>query len=136
MDECRLATDGIDAVGEEIKRVRRKEGFALTGMEETFCDGDAQFRVDVTQAFGHDGGLCAAEGAVQGGQLAVEVGGRDDVVIKQDEVADAGTGDGFGAVAAHAAEAGDEDGFAVQAADAIRTNEDFSAGVGGGHGIP
>ena len=105
-------------------------------MEETFFDGEAQFRVDVAQAFGHHGSLGAAKSTVQGKQLTVEVGRGDGVVIKQDEVADTGAGDGFGAVAAYTAEAGDEDGFVVQAADAIRANEDFGAGMGGGHGVP
>ena len=132
-DERRLAADGVNAVGEEVGGERGEEGFALAGVEEVGGDSDVQFRVDVAQAFGHHGGFRAAEGAVQGEELAVKVGGGDGVVIKQDEVADAGAGDGFGAVAANAAEAGDEDGFVAQAVDAVCADEDLAAGVGCGH---
>ena len=72
---------------------------------------------------------------MQGEQLTVEVRRGNGVMIKQDEVADTGAGDGFSAVAAHTAESGNEDDFFAQAADAVCTDENFGAGMWGGHRV-
>ena len=56
-------------------------------------------------------------------------------MLKQNHLADANAGDGFGAVAANAAEAGDEDGFLAQAVETVVADEDLAAGVGCRHRV-
>ena len=128
-----FAGDGVDAVGEHVRRISRKPFARVAGVDEAVADGERELGVDVQQALAHDFGFFAAEGAVQCQQLAVEVGRRDGVVVEDNHLADAGAGDGFGAVAADTAEAGDEDGFVAQAVEAVVADEDLAAGVGCGH---
>ena len=128
-----FAGDGVDAVGEHVRRISRKPFARVAGVDEAVTDGERELGVDVQQALAHDFGFFAAEGAVKRQQLAVEVGWRDGVVVEDNHLADAGAGDGFGAVAADTAEAGDENGFVAQAVEAVVADEDLAAGVGCGH---
>ena len=60
--------------------------------------------------------------------MAVEVGRADFVEIDEDQMADGGTGEGFGGGGADGAEAGDDDAGAGQARQGVGTEQEFEAG--------
>ena len=65
-------------------------------------------RVDVAQAFGQNLGFLAADGRVEGDQLAVDVARRHGVGIGDGHAAHAGPDDHLGGIGAHAAQPDDQ----------------------------
>ena len=53
----------------------------------------------------HDVDFALADGAVKGDGLAIDIAGRDDVLIQNDEMTDAAAGECLAAVGAHASAA-------------------------------
>ena len=71
---------------------------------------------------------------MEGEGMAVEVGRAEFVEIDEDQMADGGTGEGFGGGGADGAEAGDDDAGAGQPGEGGGAEEEFEALEGGGHG--
>lgn len=100
-DEVDGIDDAVEGRGEELV-----DRFRITADGAGF---DFSGWVDVADAGGHHFGFCKADGRVEGGELAVDVGEADLIEVDQFEMADAASGERFGSKTSDAAEAYDED---------------------------
>lgn len=61
--------------------------------------------IDIANHGFHNIDLAFADGAVKGDSLAIDIAGRDDVLVQNDEMTDAAAGECLAAVGAHASAA-------------------------------
>lgn len=126
LQEIELGGDVVDAVEDVI--VAALQQFAGVFLRIKLLDRfDRDGRIDRPAALGHDHGLALANGAIEGMQLAVDVGQADGVEIDQGQPADAGAGQSLDSIAAHAAETEDRDGGPGQAVQCVCADQEFHA---------
>ena len=106
-----LGRDGVDGVDDVVElAVRllqnaREEIIDVVAQQVFGALDDGSGRVDVVNHSLHDVDFALADGAVKGDGLAIDIAGRDDVLIQNDEMTDAAAGECLAAVGAHASAA-------------------------------
>jgi hypothetical protein len=125
-EQCHLAVQGIDAV-DDIVGVGGQYVRDVVRIDEACVYRQRAIRVDVADAPRHHLGLVHADAGEQGGQLPVDVGDGNLVVVHQGQATDAGARQGLGAPGADAAQAGEEDVAPGQAAQAFGADQDLGA---------
>ena len=100
--------EGVDGVHCVVVFRGVEQQVGLLVLDVTVDHREFYFRVDVAQAFGQNFGFPAADGRVEGDQLAVDVARRHVVGVGDGHAAHAGPDDHLGGIGAHAAQPDDQ----------------------------
>ena len=77
----------------------------------------------------HHVNLALADGAVKGDGLAIDIAGRDDVLIQNNEMSDAAAGECLAAVGAHASAAEHQYRSIGELVECLAAHDDFELGI-------
>ena len=106
-----LGRDGVDGVDDVVElAVRllqnaREEIIDVVAQQVFGALDDGGGGIDVVDHGLHHVNLALADGAVKGDGLAIDIAGRDDVLIQNDEMTNAAAGECLAAIGAHASAA-------------------------------
>ena len=130
-----LGRDGVDDVDDVVELAVR----LLQNAREELVDVVAQ---QVFGAFDNGGGgidiadhgihhvhFALADGAVKGDGLAIDIAGRDDVLVQNDEMTDAAAGECLAAVGAHASAAEHQHRGGGEFVERLAAHDDFELGI-------
>ena len=130
-----LGRDGVDGVDDVVELVAR----LLQNAREELVDVVAQ---QVFGAFDNGGGgidvvdhgfhnidLALADGAVKGDSLAIDIAGRDDVLVQNDEMTNAAAGERLAAIGPHTSAAEHQHRSIGELIECLAAHDDLELGV-------
>ena len=130
-----LGRDGVDGVDDVVELATR----LLQNAREKLVDVVAQQvfgaldngggGIDIANHGFHHVHLALADGAVKGDGLAIDIAGRDDVLVQNDEMTDAAAGECLAAVGAHASAAEHQHCGAGEFIEHLAPHNDLELGV-------
>ena len=130
-----LGRDGVDGVDDVVELATR----LLQNAREKLVDVVAQQvfgaldngggGIDIANHGFHHVHLALADGAVKGDGLAIDIAGRDDVLVQNDEMTDAAAGECLAAVGAHASAAEHQHRSIGELIECLAAHDDLELGV-------
>ena len=130
-----LGRDGVDGVDDVVElAVRllqnaRKEPVDVIAQQVFSSLDDGDGRIDIVDHGLHHVNLALADGAVKGDGLAIDIAGRDDVLIQNDEMSDAAAGECLAAVGAHTSAAEYQHRGVSELVECLAAHDDLELGV-------
>ena len=130
-----LGRDGVDGVDDVVElAVRllqnaREEIIDVVAQQVFGALDDGSGRVDVVNHSLHDVDFALADGAVKGDGLAIDIAGRDDVLIQNDEMTNAAAGKCLAAIGAHTSAAEHQHRGGGEFVECLAAHDDLELGV-------
>ena len=130
-----LGRDGVDGVDDVIELATRllqnarKELADVIAQQVFGALDDGGGWIDIVDHRFHNIDLALADGAVKGDGLAIDIAGRDGVLVQNDEMTDAAAGECLAAIGAHATAAEHQHCGVGELIECLAAHDDLELGV-------
>ena len=130
-----LGRDGVDGVDDVVElaarllKNARKELVDVVAQQVFGALDNGGGGIDITNHGFHHVHLALADGAMKGDGLAIDIAGRDDVLVQNDEMTNAAAGECLAAVGAHASAAEHQHRSIGELIECLAAHDDFELGV-------